>query len=82
LAAYQLSGEIRDRYLAPVKPLISVDQAQTAKLQRLLLDRGYDPGPIDGRSGPMTKAALARFRADAGVPSDSGTKRLLLALAQ
>jgi peptidoglycan hydrolase-like protein with peptidoglycan-binding domain len=31
-------------------------------LQRRLARRGFDPGPIDGRYGPLTIAAVARFQ--------------------
>lgn len=82
LAVHQLSEAIRDRYLTPVKPLVSAKQAETAKLQRLLLDRGYDPGPVDGRSGPLTNAALDSFRSSAGLSGASGVQELLGALAQ
>lgn len=37
-------------------------------LQRQLNARGYDPGPIDGRVGPRTRAAIARYQAAQGLP--------------
>ncbi len=39
-----------------------------SKLQQTLLDRGYDPGPIDGIIGSKTNAALERFQADNNLP--------------
>jgi peptidoglycan hydrolase-like protein with peptidoglycan-binding domain len=31
------------------------------ELQQALTNAGYDPGPIDGKLGPRTKAALRRY---------------------
>lgn len=39
------------------------------KLQRALDDRGYNPGPIDGRIGQQTMAAVVRFQRDNGLSS-------------
>jgi peptidoglycan hydrolase-like protein with peptidoglycan-binding domain len=36
--------------------------------QEQLATRGYDPGNADGHLGPRTRVALARFRADNGLP--------------
>ncbi|UEM02340.1 peptidoglycan-binding protein [Skermanella rosea] len=36
--------------------------------QRQLAARGYDPGTADGQLGPRTRQALARYRADNGLP--------------
>ncbi|WP_211103833.1 peptidoglycan-binding protein [Skermanella pratensis] len=36
--------------------------------QRQLAARGYDPGAADGHLGPRTRKALARYRADNGLP--------------
>lgn len=35
------------------------DEPAPARVQRLLLLAGYDPGPIDGKWGAKTRAALA-----------------------
>lgn len=40
------------------------------KKQCLLYACGYDPGPIDGSDGPLTRAALAKVREDYGVGED------------
>jgi peptidoglycan hydrolase-like protein with peptidoglycan-binding domain/DNA invertase Pin-like site-specific DNA recombinase len=37
--------------------------ADVRRLQRRLLSAGDSPGPIDGRFGPLTKAAVTRFQA-------------------
>lgn len=39
-------------------------------LQRHLAVLGYQPGPIDGRYGPLTKAAVIRFQATHGLATD------------
>jgi len=36
-----------------------------AELRRL----GYDPGPVDGIMGPKTRAALAAYQRDRGLPA-------------
>lgn len=37
------------------------------QLQRALKRRGYDPGPIDGKLGPKTEAAIIAFKTDHGL---------------
>jgi peptidoglycan hydrolase-like protein with peptidoglycan-binding domain len=39
-------------------------------LQRMLLTRDYEPGEIDGRFGPKTKAAVQAFQSDHGLDVD------------
>jgi len=82
LAVSQLSEEIRDTYLQPERELDRVERAQTAKLQKLLRDAGHDPGPVDGRSGPKTREAVASFQRSAGLDvSGQADPQLLKALA-
>jgi peptidoglycan hydrolase-like protein with peptidoglycan-binding domain len=38
--------------------------------QRLLARAGYDPGPLDGRYGPVTEAAVRHFQIDRGLLVD------------
>ena len=51
-------------------------------VQSRLRERGYDPGPLDGRFGPRTRAAIVAFARDAGLPAlpDGISARLLAAL--
>lgn len=53
-----------------------------AEAQRLLRQRGYDPGPVDGVPGPRTQAAIRSFQRQAGVP-DTGevTESLIVKMA-
>lgn len=39
-------------------------------IQTALHDRGYYPGALDGRFGPLTSAAIAAFQGDAGLAID------------
>ena len=43
------------------------DAARVAAVQRALANLGYDPGPVDGRMGPLTRAALRVFQAEHGL---------------
>lgn len=39
-------------------------------LQRILFSIGYNPGPIDGIFGPLTRSAVVRFQLDNGLVPD------------
>lgn len=41
-----------------------------AVAQRLLLQLGYDPGPVDGLMGKQTRTAVQAFQKDFGLPPD------------
>jgi TPR repeat protein len=41
--------------------------AMIAEAQRLLIQRGYQPGPVDGAAGPRTQAAIRSFQARSGL---------------
>ena len=40
------------------------------KVQEALLERGYDPGKIDGINGPKTKKAIMAFQTNSGLDPD------------
>jgi hypothetical protein len=44
--------------------------SEVAKLQAQLHDLGFNPGPIDGRFGPATEAAVLAFQKSAGLLAD------------
>jgi peptidoglycan hydrolase-like protein with peptidoglycan-binding domain len=46
---------------------------ETRKVQEALKAKGVDPGPIDGRMGPKTRAAIKQFQESSGL---KGTGRL------
>lgn len=39
-----------------------------AELQKRLAEKGFDPGPIDGVIGPLTRRAISRFQERNGFP--------------
>lgn len=47
------------------------DSALVRRIQSALVERGYDPGPVDGRSGPRTRAAIGAYQRDNGLLVDS-----------
>jgi peptidoglycan hydrolase-like protein with peptidoglycan-binding domain len=49
---------------------VGVRGADVRRLQKVLTDLGYRPGPVDGISGSRTVAAVAAFQADAGLKTD------------
>ncbi|HTH17311.1 MAG TPA: peptidoglycan-binding domain-containing protein [Magnetospirillum sp.] len=50
------------------RSLVSRDNVMVA--QRRLRARGYDPGPIDGAFGQLTRRALQAFQISQGLPAD------------
>jgi membrane-bound lytic murein transglycosylase B len=48
------------------------------ELQRLLAERGFDPGKIDGMIGPASRAAIRNFQRQAGLPADGYADHALL----
>lgn len=46
-----------------------LSRAERLELQKLLLRAGYDIGEADGRIGPITKAAIKKAEAKAGMPA-------------
>ncbi|MDH3475755.1 MAG: peptidoglycan-binding protein [Rhodospirillales bacterium] len=47
-------------------------------IQKELRAHGYDAGPVDGRVGPRTRAAIRRYQQDAGLPVDGLASNQLL----
>lgn len=43
--------------------------ADRRRIQEALHRLGYDPGPVDGIFGPLTRAAVRRFQQDIGAKS-------------
>jgi hypothetical protein len=48
----------------------SLDPILQRRLQEALVERGFDPGPIDGRYGERTEAAVIAFRQANGIIED------------
>lgn len=59
---------------------------QSYQIQTQLARAGFDPGPRDGRLGPLTQAALRRFQVAQGLPAtglpDDATRTALAAPPQ
>ncbi len=68
------------KQLHPKKRVIK-GQEKVKKLQEALKRAGFDPGPLDGKMGPLTINALKEFQKENGLPVtgkvDSATKELL-----
>jgi len=61
----------------PTVPPTPPDPDAVRELQSRLTHLGYAPGSIDGLDGPLTQAALGRWRADhGGNPNDGGSDQL------
>jgi hypothetical protein len=45
----------------------SLDPILQRRIQEALVEKDYDPGPIDGKYGDLTLAALVAFRTDNGI---------------
>ncbi|MFK7751427.1 MAG: hypothetical protein AB8B51_02650 [Sedimentitalea sp.] len=58
---------LADRKILTARAMAALTgEATTAEWQALLLDAGFDPGPIDGLDGPKTRAARALAEAQFG----------------
>ncbi|MEM6712271.1 MAG: peptidoglycan-binding protein [Pseudomonadota bacterium] len=56
----------------------SANQAAIAQAQRLLAERGYDPGPADGLIGPRTTEAIRAFQRSVGLAANGSVDQALL----
>jgi lytic murein transglycosylase len=52
--------------------------AERRELQTLLATLGFDPGTVDGRIGPRTRAAIRGYQASAGLLPDGYANKALL----
>jgi len=57
----------------------SYTRAQVREVQRLLIDLGYKPGPVDGAYGTATGTAIRAYQADHGLPRTGVPSSELLA---
>src|SRR5258708_20541889 len=47
--------------MANISPSLN-DSSNVRELQQALNDKGFDSGPVDGKAGPQTKAAIKKFQ--------------------
>lgn len=52
------------------KELLPFENISIKKIQTALENAGFDPGPIDGKSGPKTKRAIKEFRKSKDLTQD------------
>lgn len=92
---YAVTGEATDTLLGQINTALAAGgasperllrregllRAYTRAVQEALVDLGYDPGPIDGTVGPMTRDAIRAFQgANAMAVNGEVSKPLLSAL--
>ncbi|HEY9906549.1 MAG TPA: peptidoglycan-binding domain-containing protein [Thermosynechococcaceae cyanobacterium] len=64
----QLVDESGDRNVAGLLEELAERLPRVSKeLQQHLVNRGFDPGPVDGVWGPRTQAALVQFQRDSAL---------------
>ncbi len=61
--------------ILPEKPLTP---DQIALVQSMLAKRGYEPGPADGKMGPNTSRAIARYQREKGLTVDGAATASLI----
>jgi hypothetical protein len=80
--AQQLFEQWKRQAGTPVEAASTADrgeaEARVASAQRMLMATGYYAGPSDGLLGPTTRAAVARFQAEQGLPPTGDVDPLLL----
>lgn len=80
--AQQLFEQWRRQAGSPVQTLPAGDpgdaETRVASAQRMLKGLGYYAGPADGLLGPATRAAVARFQAEHGLPPTGDVSPVLL----
>lgn len=53
-------------------------QERVSEIQAALHARGFDPGPVDGMPGAMTREAIRAFQRSVGLEADGRLSRRLL----
>ncbi|UJJ30905.1 lytic murein transglycosylase [Halopseudomonas maritima] len=72
---FQGNGQIQGQWPTEDRPL---SRSERLELQRLLTQRGLEPGGIDGIIGANTRNAIRRFQQQRGVPADGYASAALL----
>ena len=50
-----------------VTPVLAQDRGAIESVQKMLKEKGHDPGPVDGVMGPQTTAALRAYQKEQGL---------------
>ena len=58
---------------------VPLNRAEREEFQRLLAERSFEPGGIDGILGTQTKSALRAFQRSRGMPADGHPSAVMLA---
>jgi len=74
---YRLAAERDSRAVDQLK-LMGVEVFDPEAIQQLLSDLGYDPGPVDGKPGRRTRAAIRAFQESEGLTADGKPSAALL----
>ncbi len=69
IAAFTLSSAVAFAHGNASKAMSdnSGDNSNISQVQQALNDKGFNPGPVDGKAGPKTKAALKQFQQSQGI---------------
>jgi peptidoglycan hydrolase-like protein with peptidoglycan-binding domain len=51
-------------------PVLSQSRDTVRDAQQALKDKGYDPGPVDGINGPLTRAAVRNYQQKENLDAD------------
>jgi len=69
IAAFTLSSAVAFAHGTAAKITSDTSGANITQVQQALNDKGFDAGPVDGKAGPKTKAALKQFQQSQGISS-------------
>ena len=78
--AVDKTAETAKKAVSDATTVVKTTPEQVRKIQKALLDAGFNPGPADGRIGPKTMAALESFQKQKNLATGQITKETLQAL--
>ncbi len=64
----EVQREEREAVVTPEQKPVKLTPELISAAQKELRDRGYDPGPPDGRMGPQTRKAIEQFQMNSNIP--------------
>jgi peptidoglycan hydrolase-like protein with peptidoglycan-binding domain len=59
--------DLKDKVTSKMHRTSKAENPDVTAMQRALMDKGFDPGPIDGRMGKRTRAALRDYQKKEGL---------------